>query len=303
MLHGIPKLRSLSGGVDADRARAALSLAHVTKVFPREAGSAAPEATNLARGLLARFLATRRVQAVPVVDDVSFEVKRGEVFGLLGENGSGKSTLIRMIATLLEPDAGAIRVFGRDPVAEPRAVQRLLNRVAVEASFFKKLSPLENLACTARLYDIGVSACERRVVEILAGLGFDLARLHDPMEEFSRGMQQKVAIARAFMTAPVLLLLDEPTTGLDPRSKRDVSDYIRRLRATHDATILLTTHDMAEAEALCDRAAILSRGRVVAEGTVAELVARHTAGGRGSLEEAFLALTGSPPHEEEVDSA
>lgn len=296
-----------TAGRDAARAQGrpgdALLLRHVTKVFPRAEPEAASAPPRIAAGLLARLLATKRVNAAPVVDDVSFAVRRGEVFGLLGENGSGKSTLIRMIATLLEPDAGEIRVFGFDPVASPREVRRLLNRVAVEASFFKKLSPLENLACTARLYGLGVSEAERRILSILGELGFDLARLRDPMEEFSRGMQQKVAIARAFMTSPVLLLLDEPTTGLDPRSKREVRDYIRRLRETHDATILLTTHDMQEAESLCDRAAILAGGRVVAEGTMAELRARHTPRGRGSLEEAFLSLTGAVFREKEVDSA
>lgn len=228
------------------------------------------------------------------VNRVSFSVPRGEIFGVLGPNGSGKSTLIRLIATLLIPDGGQINVFGHDVVKDPMAAQRLLNRVSVEASFFKKLSPMENLLYGARLYGVGASAARAQAKSILLRLGLEEKAIFQPMEEMSRGMQQKVAIARAFLTHPILLLLDEPTTGLDPRSKREVQAFVRELRDTHDATILLTTHDMMEADILCDRIAIIDGGNIVALDTPANLKQRipQTNGHVPSLEEVFLQLTG-----------
>ncbi|MBK6432073.1 MAG: ABC transporter ATP-binding protein [Anaerolineae bacterium] len=228
------------------------------------------------------------------VNRVSFSVPRGEIFGVLGPNGSGKSTLIRLIATLLIPDGGQINVFGHDVVKDPMAAQRLLNRVSVEASFFKKLSPMENLLYGARLYGVGASTARAQAKSILLRLGLEEKAIFQPMEEMSRGMQQKVAIARAFLTHPILLLLDEPTTGLDPRSKREVQAFVRELRDTHDATILLTTHDMMEADILCDRIAIIDGGNIVALDTPANLKQRipQTNGHVPSLEEVFLQLTG-----------
>jgi ABC-2 type transport system ATP-binding protein len=227
------------------------------------------------------------------VDHVSFSVGEGEIFGVLGPNGSGKSTLIRLIATLLLPDAGTILVFGHDVVSQPMQVQRLINRVSVEASFFKKLSPMENLLYGARLYGMEGKETRRKVVEILTRLGLDRNSIGQPMEEMSRGMQQKVAIARALLSHPRLLLLDEPTTGLDPRSKREVQAVVRELNEQHGTTILLTTHDMGEAEALCQRIAIVDNGKIVALDTPAELkklIPRN--GHEPTLEEVFLELTG-----------
>ncbi len=227
---------------------------------------------------------------VRAVDGVSLNVPRGEIYALLGANGSGKSTLIRVFSTLLEADEGAVRVFGLDIRTDELAVKRLINRVSVEASFFKKLSALENLSYAARLYGIPSGEGGRRSREILRRLGIADDRQTEPLEKLSRGMQQKVAIARAFLTAPSLLLLDEPTTGLDVRSKREVQTFVRDLRDEHDATILLTTHDLDEAERLADRVGILHGGRLVAEGTTAELAARF--GARGTLEDVFMTITG-----------
>lgn len=208
---------------------------------------------------------------VRAVDDVSLTIKRREIVGILGANGSGKSTLIRMLSTLLIPDTGSISIFGYDVVKDERMVQRLINRVSVEASFFKKLSPMENLLYAARLYNMSGAEARRTIQDILARLGINPDRIHAPLEDMSRGMQQKVAIARAFLTAPIVLLLDEPTTGLDPRSKIDVQNFVKELREQHDATILITTHDMDEADALCDRVAIIDQGRMMALGESAEL--------------------------------
>jgi ABC-2 type transport system ATP-binding protein len=230
----------------------------------------------------------RRVLAV---DDVSLSVKRGEIFGILGANGSGKSTLIRLVSTLLLPDAGSLEVFGLDVVQHELGVKQLINRVSVDAAFFKKLSPMENLLYAGRLYGLRAEQTHQRGLEILERLSITRKVAFEPMEEMSRGMQQKVAIARALLTAPVLLLLDEPTTGLDPRSKKDVQRLVEEIRQQHDATIVLTTHDMEEADRLCDRLAVLDRGRVIALDTP-----DHLKQAGGSMEDVFMRLT----HEEEV---
>ena len=230
---------------------------------------------------------------VTAVNDVSMQVKRGEIFGVLGPNGSGKSTFIRLLSTLLVPDSGRVTIFGLDITRDERAVQRLINRVSVDAAFFKKLSPLENLMYGARLYGMGGSEARDKIAAILKRLDLRADAINRPMEEMSRGMQQKVAIARALLTAPVLLLLDEPTTVLDPRSKREVQTLVRELRDTHDATIVLTTHDMGEADALCDRIAIIDNGRIVALDTPAGLKRLVSQNGHApSLEEVFMQLTG-----------
>ena len=228
------------------------------------------------------------------VNHVSFEVKEGEIFGVLGPNGSGKSTLIRLMATLLLPDDGQLQVFGFDVVRNPLDVQRLINRVSVEASFFKKLSPMENLMYGARLYGMPGGETKKKVVEILTRLGLEQRSIYAPMEEMSRGMQQKVAIARALLSKPKVLLLDEPTTGLDPRSKLEVQEVVRELRDEWGATILLTTHDMKEADVLCDRVAIMDKGSVVAMDTPAELkkLVPQENGQEPTLEDVFLELTG-----------
>jgi ABC-2 type transport system ATP-binding protein len=235
------------------------------------------------------------------LDRVDLEVGRGEIFGVLGANGSGKSTLIRLVATLLLPDDGEVRVFGHDAVAEDIVVKRMMNRVSVEAAFFKKLSPMENLLYAARLYDLGPAAAKLRIVEILAGLGIQEKRVYEPLEHMSRGMQQKVAIARALLTSPVLLLLDEPTTGLDPRSKREVQDFVLQMRAQHDTTVVLTTHDMEEADRLCDRIAMIADGRIIVQDTPAGLKRLLSPDGNVSLEAVFMQLTGHGLEDEPAD--
>jgi ABC-2 type transport system ATP-binding protein len=220
------------------------------------------------------------------VDNVSLRVERGEIFGILGANGSGKSTLIRVISTLLLPDSGSVQVFGLDVIRHELQVKQLINRVSVDAAFFKKLSPMENLLYAARLYGLRAEDARRRGLEVLDRLGISRKVALEPMEEMSRGMQQKVAIVRALLTSPVLLLLDEPTTGLDPRSKKDVQRLVLSLREEHDATVVLTTHDMDEADRLCDRLAVLDRGQVMALETP-----EHLKQAGGSLEDVFMRLT------------
>jgi ABC-2 type transport system ATP-binding protein len=226
--------------------------------------------------------------------DVSLTVKRGEVVGILGPNGSGKSTLVRVISTLTLPDGGEVDVFGIDAVAHPKDVQRFMNRVSVEASFFKKLSSMENLIFGAKLYGVSDRESKPMIKEILTGIGFDYKRINEPMEHLSRGMQQKIALARALLTSPMLMLLDEPTTGLDPRSKKDVQALIRSIRANHESSILLCTHDMGEAEELCDRIGILLNGELIAIDTADALKRRYQVGDTlPTLEEVFMAATGT----------
>jgi ABC-2 type transport system ATP-binding protein len=239
----------------------------------------------------------RRRPAVVALDDVSFTVARGECVAVLGQNGSGKSTLVRLLSTLLLPDGGSASVFGHDVVRDERAVRGAVNRVSVEASFFKRMSATENLSYAARFYGLGHRQTRQRIPEILERVGFPVDRSSAPMEDLSRGMQQKVALARALLTSPTLLLLDEPTTGLDPRAKLEVQDFIREVRRLHDTTTLLCTHDMAEAETLADRVGILDGGRLLALEDSRLLKRRFRA---DTLEDAFLAATGRTFEEEEA---
>src|SRR5438270_9827681 len=227
----------------------------------------------------------RRRRRVAALEGASFTMERGECIAILGQNGSGKSTLVRLLSTLLLPDGGTATIFGHDVVKESRAVQRLVNRVSVEASFFKKMSSEENLAYAARFYGIPPRVTRTAIPEILERVGFPVGRRHEGMEHLSRGMQQKVALARALLTSPVLLLLDEPTTGLDPRSKQEVQNFIREIRERHDSTILLCTHDMKEAEDLADRVGLLDRGELLFLEPVEDVKDRY---GVETLEEAFF---------------
>lgn len=276
-----------------------LSVRGVTKDFHRTKRTHQAENPRFYQRLPQLF--KREKETLRAVNNISLEVGIGEIYGILGANGSGKSTLIRCISTLLLPDAGSIHVFGDDVVTESLKVRQVMNRVSVEASFFKRLSSAENLIYAARLYGISAESAERKAREILERLGFNAQRMNEEMENLSRGMQQKVAIARALLTSPMLLLLDEPTTGLDPKSKRDVQAFIEDIRSERNAVIVLTTHDMAEAERLCDRIAIIDKGRFIAEGTVKELIAQVPSqnGAPATLEEVFIALTGKEIGDEE----
>jgi ABC-2 type transport system ATP-binding protein len=261
-------------------------------VASAEASAALP--ALLIEGVSKSFVVGRKRKPVTAIRDVSLRLERGDVHGILGANGSGKSTLIRLISGLLTLDSGRVEVFGHDIEREEMAVKRLINRVSVDAAFFKKLSPMENLLFAARLYGLDGGLAKRQTVEILARLGISEKRVGRPIEQMSRGMQQKVAIARALLTSPTLLLLDEPTTGLDPRSKLDVQVFIEEVNTTHDATIVLTTHDLAEAERLCARITVLNDGRNVVEDTPDGLKATtaERLGRPATLEDVFMTYTG-----------
>ena len=225
----------------------------------------------------------RKSSELVAVNDVSFHVMPGETYGLLGPNGSGKSSLIRVLSTLLIADSGYVRLLDFTLPGQAEQVRRIIGRVSVDAAFYKKLSARENLLYTALLYGHKAREAERRAMEILEQLGMEDAKFSTPLEHMSRGMQQKISIARALMINPPLLLLDEPTTGLDPKSRRDVQSFLEDLQSREGTTILLTTHDMAEAERLCPRIGFLVHGKLVAEGS-AEQLKRHA--GAATLDEA-----------------
>jgi ABC-2 type transport system ATP-binding protein len=258
--------------------------------------SAAVVVRDLRKDFVRRHGLARRRRAA--LKGLTFTIERGECVAILGQNGSGKSTLVRLLSTLLLPDGGEATLFGCDAFTDTRTVRRLVNRVSVEASFFKKMSAAENLAYAARFYGMTPGQTRVAIPEILERVGFPADRRGEPMEHLSRGMQQKVALARALLTSPVLLLLDEPTTGLDPRSKQEVQDFVREIRARHDSTILLCTHDMKEAEELADRVGLLDRGELLFLEPADDVKRRY---GVETLEEAFFAATGRSFEDESED--
>ena len=249
---------------------------------------AAIEVRNLRKSFRKRS-GFRKKSELWAVDDVSFSVAKGETYGLLGPNGSGKSSLIRILSTLLIADSGYVNLMGFMLPGQQEQVRKIIGRVSVDAAFYKKLSARENLLYTALLYGQKAREAEKRAMDILEQLGMENAKFSTPLEEMSRGMQQKISIARALMLNPPLLLLDEPTTGLDPKSRRDVQSFLEDLQAREGTTILLTTHDMAEAERLCVRIGFLAHGKLVAEGTASHLMRRA---GTATLDDAFIKLTG-----------
>jgi ABC-2 type transport system ATP-binding protein len=259
----------------------------------------------LVEGVTKRFTVGSKKRPVLAISDVSLRLERGGTVGILGANGSGKSTLIRLVSGLLTLDEGRVEVFGHDIERDEMAVKRLINRVSVDAAFFKKLSPMENLLFAARLYGLDAGRAREDAVAILERLGIARKRLGRPVEQMSRGMQQKVAIARALLTSPALLLLDEPTTGLDPRSKLDVQAFIEDVRTTHDASIVLTTHDLEEADRLCESILVLNDGRVVAQDSpdgLKRLVAERY-GKPPTLHDVFMTFTGRSLDEDVEEEA
>ncbi len=208
----------------------------------------------------------------PALAGLDLEVAKGEIFGILGPNGSGKSTLFSLLATLRRPQEGRLEVLGRDVAAEPAAVRPLLGVVFQSPSLDGELTVRENLACHGRLYGLGRGALEARTAALLARLDL-AARSDDRVKTLSGGLRRRVEIAKCLLPQPRLLLLDEPSTGLDPGARRSLWDLLARLREEDGVTVLLTTHFTEEAER-CDRLALLDRGKVVAAGTPAELEGR-----------------------------
>ena len=222
------------------------------------------------------------------VDDVSFEVRSGEVFGFLGPNGAGKTTTIKMIVGLLQPTSGTVRISGHDVQAEPLGAKAASGYVPDTPNLYAKLSARELLRFVGDLYGLDRGQAARRIDELLRV--FDLAAAaDDTIDSYSHGMQQKTSLAAALMHDPRVLVLDEPTVGLDPRSARLIKDMLRQM-ADRGAAVMLSTHILEIAERMCDRVGIIDRGQLIAVGTMDELRALDASG--ASLEDIFLSLTG-----------
>lgn len=219
------------------------------------------------------------------VDDLSFSVKPGEIFGLLGPNGAGKTTTLRMISTILKPDAGSITVNGYDALREPERVRAQLGVVSESNGLYDRLTALENIRYFGRLYGLPDAQIAERLRELGPRLGLD-EFAHKRAGQFSRGMKQKVAIAIALLHDPPVLIFDEPTVGLDVMTAREVRQFIKECRRP-DKCVIFSTHIMSEVERLCDRIGIIHKGRLVALGTLSELRQRS---GQHDLEEIFVEL-------------
>ncbi len=215
----------------------------------------------------------RKKRIVKALKGVSFNVIRGEVFGLLGPNGAGKTTTVKIITTLLLPDEGKATVMGYDVVSEAEKVREVIGvTLSVEKGFFWKLTGRENLKYFGMLRGLKGRELDRRVEEVLELVGLKELGASDKLyEEYSLGMKARLALARALLHDPPILILDEPTIGLDPMSARTIRELLVKLAREKDKTVLITTHNMFEAELICDHVAIINDGRIVAYGTIGEL--------------------------------
>ena len=228
----------------------------------------------------------------PAVDDLDLRVRVGEFYALLGPNGAGKTTTLRMLTGLLRPDAGSIRIYGIDALADPIEAKRITAWLSEEPMIYDKLTPFEYLEFVAGLWGIEAGLAAVRADELLRWLG--LARnAHERCESFSRGMRQKVALAGALLHEPKLIVLDEPLTGLDAASARDVKTMLRA-RVEEGATVIMTTHILEVAERMADRIGVIRAGKLIAEGTLEEL--RRRVGHSGTtLEDTFLTIVAREP--------
>ena len=238
--------------------------------------------------------------AVQALSSVSFAVAAGEIVGLLGPNGAGKSTTMKAVLGLVRPDAGAIRLFGRDVGEDPAETKRQVGYVPEAPALYEFLTGAEYLDFVADMYGLDPVTRRTRITQFLTG--FELAGHENSLiSGYSQGMKQKVALIAALAHRPKLLVLDEPLNGLDPRSARVTKDLLRNLTSHEGVAVLFSTHVLEIAQAICDRVVILHRGVVLASGTVAALRDRAGLAGR-DLEEVFLALTGTGDLRDVVDA-
>ena len=236
---------------------------------------------------------------VTAVDGVSFDVAPGEIFAFLGPNGAGKTTTIQMLTTLVPPDRGTMRIDGLDPAKQPSAVRQRFGIVFQDPSLDGELTAWENMEIHGVLYHVPRRPRHERIEHLLKL--FELWDRRDTyVKTFSGGMRRRLEIARGFLHTPKILFLDEPTLGLDPQSRNQLWTHVKNLNESERVTVFLTTHYMDEAERVAARIAIIDHGKIVAQGTAAELKAQTKA---DSLEAAFLALTGTTIRDERADPA
>jgi ABC-2 type transport system ATP-binding protein len=227
----------------------------------------------------------------PAVDGLDLSIRRGEFYTLLGPNGAGKTTTLRMVVGLLRPDAGSIAILGIDALADPVAAKRVVAWISDEPMIYDKLTPFEYLEFVGGLWGIDAARAETRARELIEWLGLG-PNAHQRCEGFSKGMRQKVALAGALVHEPKIIILDEPFTGLDAGSARQVKTVLREHVAA-GGTVIMTTHILEVAERMADRIGVIARGRLIAEGTLEEL-SRRAGNGASSLEDTFLALVAEP---------
>ncbi|HSS51680.1 MAG TPA: ATP-binding cassette domain-containing protein [Thermoanaerobaculia bacterium] len=233
------------------------------------------------------------------VDDISFEVRTGEIFAFLGPNGAGKTTTIKMLTTLLQPTSGTLEINGLNPAVQQEEVRKQFGIVFQDPSLDQDLTAWENMELHGVLYGVPREVRRERT-EMLLKL-FDLwERRKAPVKEFSGGMKRRLEIARGFLHTPKILFLDEPTLGLDPQSRNQLWTHVKSLNETEKVTVFLTTHYMDEADRVAQRIAVIDHGRIVAMGSSQELKEKT---GTESLEEAFLALTGTSIRDESASAA
>jgi ABC-2 type transport system ATP-binding protein len=234
---------------------------------------------------------------VQAVDGVSFSIAPGEVFGLLGPNGAGKTTTIRVLTTLIRADSGAVSVFGHDTRTAAMLVRHLIGYLPQQLSADFQLTGYENVWLFARLFDLPRGQRDQRIREVLAAMGLDDVR-DRLVSTYSGGMVRRLELAQALVNRPALLVLDEPTIGLDPLARGDVWERVKELREETGMTVLLTTHYMEEADTLCERIALMHHGRIRSEGTPAELKARLGPG--ATLDDVFRHDVGTAIEDEEM---
>ena len=233
------------------------------------------------------------------VDNISFEVHPGEIFAFLGPNGAGKTTTIKMLTTLLKPTGGSVSIDGLDPLHKQAEVRKRFGIVFQDPSLDGELTAYENMDIHGVLYHVPRKQRSERT-EALLKL-FDLAdRRNTLVKQFSGGMKRRLEIARGFLHTPKILFLDEPTLGLDPQSRNQLWNHVKHLNKTEGVTVFLTTHYMDEADRVAERIGVIDHGKIVAQGTPAELKQQTNS---DSLEQAFLALTGSTIRDESATSA
>ena len=241
---------------------------------------------------------TKRFDDVVAVRDISFQVKRGEIFAFLGPNGAGKTTTVNMLTTLLAPTSGMIRIDGLDPVKQSNEVRKRFGIVFQDPSLDGELTALENLQLHCALYSVPREERGRRIEHLLRL--FELwERRKSYVKQFSGGMKRRLEIARCLLHTPKIIFLDEPTLGLDPQTRHQLWNQVRKLNSEEGVTVFLTTHYMEEAERVAHRIAVIDHGQIVASGTLNELKQKTNA---ETLEQAFLTLTGSTIREESASS-